>query len=194
MASSGGVLEIVDWIQSRTRENLIIGIDGYGGSGKSTLAARIGDHISLTEVVSYDDLYLPENLRPDFLASPLGIADAYDWQALQNGVLGPFRHGVTCEYPVLDWDTQERSTATVSANTRILIVEGVSCMRPELRELYDFRVWVHAPYEVRLARGITRDGEEMRGEWVERWMPAEEIYLNACNPESQVHLSVEGTT
>lgn len=188
-----GIEVVVAWIRSRPRERLIIGVDGFGGGGKSTFADRIGDHVLLTEVVTYDDLYLPEEIRPEFLASPCGIADAYDWKALLTGVLEPFRRGGPCEYPVLDWETQERSSITVSPHTRILIVEGVSCLRPELRDHYDYRVWVHAPYEVRLARGIKRDGEEMRSDWVDSWMPAEEIYRNACRPDIGVDLTVDGT-
>lgn len=147
----------------------------------------------LTEVVTYDDLYLPESIRPNFLASPVGIADAYDWEALRGGVLEPFRQGEPCEYPVLDWETQDRKVMVVSPHSRILIVEGVSCTRPELRNLYDFRVWVTAPYEVRIARGVARDGEGMRSYWTDVWMPAEEIYLRSCHPDQSVDLIMDGT-
>ena len=44
---------------------------------------------------------------------------------------------------------------------------------------YDVRVWVEAPYDVRLARGVERDGEDARGTWVERWMPMEDATSRA---------------
>lgn len=189
----GSLSEIVGWIRTQPKKRLIIGIDGFGGSGKSTLADRIGDEVLLAEVATYDDLYLPESIRPNFLASSVGIADAYDWEALRDGVLEPFRKGDPCRYPVLDWETQEREMMGVSPHTRILIVEGVSCTRPELRDFYDFRVWVTAPNEVRLARGIARDGEDMRGYWRDVWMPAEQIYFRSCHPDQKVDLIVDGT-
>lgn len=188
LGDSAALANIVDFIRSKPDQRLILGIDGFGGSGKSTFADRIGDEVLLTEIVSYDDLYLPEPMRPDFLASRLGIADAYDWLALLNGVLIPFRQRMPCEYPTLDWETQEREPTQISPHTRVLIVEGVSCLRPELRESYDYKIWVEAPRDVRLDRGIARDGEQMRSEWVDRWMPAEQIYFESSRPDLAVDL------
>ncbi len=194
LVSSQMALEwVVNWIKSHPNRYLIIGIDGFGGSGKSSFARQIAEAVNQSEVIAYDDLYLPADRIPDVMNSPVGIADAYDWQALENGVLKPFRHSKPCEYPVLDWITQGRSTRFVSSKTRVLIVEGVSCTRPELRDSYDIRIWVTAPYEVRLQRGIERDGEAMRSQWVDFWMPAEEIYFAACQADIFTEFHVDGT-
>lgn len=194
LGDSVALAKIVDFIRSKPAQRLILGIDGFGGSGKSTLADRIGDEVLLTEVVNYDDLFLPEPMRPDFLASRLGIADAYDWSALLNCVLVPFQQRTPCEYPTLDWETQERESTRISPHTRILIVEGVSCLRPELRGFFDYKVWVEAPHNIRLDRGIARDGEQMRSEWVDHWMPAELVYYEACRPDLVVDLVANGTS
>lgn len=185
--------ELVDWIQSRAPERTTIGIDGFGGSGKSTLAGSISALVAQSEVVAYDDLYLPNAIQPDFASSTVGIADAYDWEALRDGLLRPFRQGLPGSYPVLDWISQERSVRILSPATRVLLVEGVSCTRPELRNLYDFRIWVTAPYETRLARGVERDGEAMRSHWADVWMPAEQAYQRACQPDHSSDLNVDGT-
>ena len=60
------------------------------------------------------------------------------------------------------------------------------------RDDYDVRVWVEAPYDVRLARGIERDGEEARETWVERWMPTEDRYVERDDPVSCAHIVVDG--
>lgn len=78
LSESFALANIVAFIRSNPDQRLILGIDGLGGGGKSTLADRIGDVFLPTEVVTYDDLYLPEKLRPEFLISRLGVADAYD--------------------------------------------------------------------------------------------------------------------
>ena len=44
----------------------------------------------------------------------------------------------------------------------IVVVEGVCALHRMLRDAYAVRVWVEAPYELRLARGVARDGEEAR--------------------------------
>ena len=47
----------------------------------------------------------------------------------------------------------------------IVVIEGVCALHRRFRDAYDVRIWVDAPYEVRLARGIERDGDEARRIW-----------------------------
>ena len=56
----------------------------------------------------------------------------------------------------------------------------------------DLRIWVDAPYETRLARGVARDGEESRRTWEEVWIPREERYVERDDPISAAHLIVDG--
>ena len=44
----------------------------------------------------------------------------------------------------------------------LVVVEGVCALHRMFRDAYDVRVWVEAPYDVRLARGVERDGEAAR--------------------------------
>lgn len=62
-----------------------------------------------------------------------------------------------------------------------------------LRDAYAVRVWVEAPYEVRLERGIARDGEAARATWVDVWMPAEDRYVATDDPVPSAHIIVDGT-
>jgi len=50
-------------------------------------------------------------------------------------------------------------------------------MRQELGKYWDFAIWVDAPYEIRLRRGVDRDGEQMRSQWTDIWMPEEAEYV-----------------
>ena len=74
-----------------------------------------------------------------------------------------------------------------------VIIEGVSSMRKELGQYWDFGVWVEAPYELRLARGVTRDGERMDTQWRDVWMPEEQEYFDAQRPDKKADLIVDGT-
>ena len=55
---------------------------------------------------------------------------------------------------------------------RVVVVEGVFALQPALRTLYDIAVWVETAEELRLARGLERDGENARELW-EQWQAAE---------------------
>lgn len=61
------------------------------------------------------------------------------------------------------------------------------------RDAYDVRVWVEAPREVRLARGVARDGEGARATLTEVWMPSEDRYVERDDPIPSAHLVVDGS-
>jgi uridine kinase len=63
------------------------------------------------------------------------------------------------------------------------IVEGIFILRPELVSYYALRFWVECPKEIRLHRGIERDGEQARSQWEDDWMKEEEKYIDACHPQ-----------
>ena len=75
----------------------------------------------------------------------------------------------------------------------MIVIEGVCALHRTLRDAYAVRVWVEAPYELRLARGVARDGEEARSTWVDVWMPSEDRYVEADDPVSCAHLVVDGS-
>ena len=74
----------------------------------------------------------------------------------------------------------------------IVVVEGVCALHRTLRDAYAVRMWVEAPYDVRLARGVARDGEAARATWVDVWMPSEDRYVERDDPVCCAHLVVDG--
>jgi len=95
-------------------------------------------------------------------------------------VLDPLLAGRDATYLVRDWDGDElgsslRGTKTTPA-APLVVVEGVTCTRRESPVTY--AVWVEAPYDVRLARGLERDGESHRHLWL-RWMEEEAAFFAA---------------
>jgi uridine kinase len=75
----------------------------------------------------------------------------------------------------------------------VVLVEGVYSASALLRAYFDYRIWVDCPYEMRLQRGVERDGEQMRAVWVEQWMPAEDRYALAERPDANVDLVLDGS-
>ena len=75
----------------------------------------------------------------------------------------------------------------------VVIVEGVYSSRRELASLYDLRIWVECPRELRLSRGLARDGETARKLWEEDWMPSEDRYLEEHRPLERADAVVSGT-
>jgi uridine kinase len=186
------LVESIDTI-SKKQSTLLIGIDGCGGSGKSTLAQKIKEACSNVTVVHMDDFYLPSaqiiNTHPT--KKPVG-AD-FDWERVLNQVLEPISADEEGRYQRYDWETDNLAEYHTVPIGGIMIIEGVYSIRKELENKYDFKIWVECPREIRLSRGLQRDGEEARGMWENNWMIAEDLYIEKHKPYERADLVVDGT-
>ncbi len=166
----------------RKQSTLLIGIDGCGGSGKSTLASELASAFSDVTIVGMDDFYLPSLFRKDkeFILGQIG--STFDWRRLKEQVLIPISQNLPAKYQRYDWNSDSFAEWHTVSPGGIVIVEGVYSTRRELADFYDFRVWVECPREVRLTRGIARDGEGARNLWEKEWMPVEDNYVARHRP------------
>jgi uridine kinase len=186
------LVESIDKIP-RKQSTLLIGIDGCGGSGKSTLANKLKEECSNVTIVHKDDFYRlsSEIIKAPPTEKPIG-AD-FDWKRVLNQVLEPISQDKEGYYQRYDWETDclaEWHTVPVGG---IVIIEGVYSIRKELSDKYDFTILVDSPREIRLARGLQRDGEEARDMWENNWMISEDIYVEKHKPQERADLLVDGT-
>jgi uridine kinase len=82
-----------------------------------------------------------------------------------------------------------RSGAVVPAE--FVILEGVTASREAFRPFLTYSVWIETPRELRLSRGLERDGEEARAQW-EKWMTEEDDYLRRERPQDHADLVLPG--
>lgn len=162
---------------------LVIGIAGGTGSGKTTVTnvilKRVGArHIALLPHDAYyrdvPDLTLAERERinydhPDSLETELLIQHIHqlkDWQPV--------------ELPVYDFTTHSRTSRTVHVEPRrVILVEGILIFyEPELRPLFDVKIYVDTDADIRFIRRLQRD-------IVERGRTTESVihqYLSTVRP------------
>ena len=167
----------------------LVGIDGCGGAGKSALARRLAEAMPGSCTVEMDDFDRPSRDRRN---SSTEIGGHFDWQRLEDQVLAPLSKGRDARFQRYDWDRDELTDWRDVPCHGVVLVEGVSCTRRELRGYYAFTLWVEASRDTRLARGLVRDGEGARDRWVDDWMPAEERYVAAHAPAGAADLVVIG--
>lgn len=152
----------------------LVGIGGRGGSGKSTLARSFVG----AQVVGTDEFW-----------------DGSDFELtrLRREVVDPLLRGEEARYRGFDWIGRRMFDAErVVRPAGVVVIEGVCALHRSLRDAYDLRIWVEAPREVRLARGVARDGEAARRTWEEVWIPNEDRYVERDDPVSAAHLIVDG--
>lgn len=141
---------------------LIIGIAGGTGSGKTTVVHQIMNELPETEVgVISQDSYYKDNNNLSFEERALVNFDhprAIDFNLLVQH-LKDLKAGKTIEQPVYSFITHNRTDDTIVTHPRkVMIVEGILILtNPELRDLFDVKVFVHADSDERLIRRLKRD-------------------------------------
>ncbi|CAM3788165.1 uridine kinase [Flavobacterium branchiophilum] len=141
---------------------LIIGIAGGTGSGKTTVVHQIMKKLPQTEVdIISQDSYYKDNSHLSFDERALINFDhprAIDFDLLVQH-LKDLKSGKIIHQPVYSFVTHNRTEDTITTHPRkVLIVEGILILaNPELRELFDIKVFVHADSDERLIRRLKRD-------------------------------------
>lgn len=144
-------------------EGRLVCVDGPAGSGKTTLAEHVRSQASGTHVVHMDDLFAGWN----------GLT-AVDAQL--ERLLRPLSAGETGSYRRWDWHEHAWAETVEVAPTGLLVLEGVGSGSASVAELTTTLVWVEAPYDVRMHRGIQRDGDAFAPHWQE-WAEQERAHF-----------------
>jgi len=141
---------------------LIIGIAGGTGCGKTTVVNQILNELPEGEVgiISQDSYYMDtthlsydERVKINF-DHPRSI----DFQLLEEH-LTVLKEGHAIEQPVYSFVKHNRTGDTIKTNPRkVIIVEGILILtNPELRKMFDIKIFVHADSDERLIRRLKRD-------------------------------------
>ncbi|WP_173917336.1 uridine kinase [Halobacillus sp. Marseille-Q1614] len=165
----------------------LVGIDGCGGAGKSTLAEGISQRYSKSAIVHMDDFYLPSSERKIIR----DIGGNFDYQRLIDQVITPLLKGTKCRYQRYDWELNDLAEWHTIEPEGMVIIEGCYSTRDEMREFYDYTIWVETPEDLRLKRGLQRDGDSGLSFWKE-WMAEEDLYMEKQQPHKKVDQIVKG--
>jgi uridine kinase len=162
----------------------LVCIDGPSGAGKTAfadgLAAALGAMSGeRVQIVRTDDLLD-------------GWEDQFTfWPRLERQVLAPIRAGRSGRYRPYDWDRGRFADVWRSVTpAAVLVLEGVSAARAQVRPEASFTVFVTAPDQLRLSRGIARDGLALRP-YLEKWRQREERHFAADATAHHVDLVVD---
>lgn len=144
---------------------LIIGIAGGTGSGKTTVVEQIVEELPKDEVcvISQDSYYhdtshlsYAERVKINF-----DHPKAIDFELLVKH-LKELRKGNTIEQPIYSFVEHNRTKETLKTYPKkVVIVEGILILtHPEIREMFDIKLFVHADSDERLIRRLKRDISE----------------------------------
>ena len=141
---------------------LIIGIAGGTGSGKTTVVEQIVEELPKDEVcvISQDSYYhdtshlsYAERVKINF-----DHPKAIDFDLLVKH-LKELRKGKTIDQPIYSFVEHNRTKETLKTYPKkVVIVEGILILtHPEIREMFDIKLFVHADSDERVIRRLKRD-------------------------------------
>ena len=141
---------------------LTIGIAGGTGSGKTTVVQQIIDQLPEGEVciISQDSYYKDTShlTYDERVEINFDHPQAIDFDLLVAH-LKELQKGNPVEQPVYSFVDHNRTNDTITTHPKkVVIVEGILILtHPEIRDLFDLKVYVHADSDERLIRRLKRD-------------------------------------
>ncbi len=159
----------------------LVCVDGPAGSGKTTLAAALAAALGEGAVVVHlDDLY-------EGWAGLGGV-----WERVEAQILRPLERGHPGRWQRYDWEAERFAEWRDLPVPEFLIFEGCGSAPRAVDGRANQIAFVEAPADVRLARGLARDGEHMREHWL-RWMAEEEAEFARERTRERADVVVDGT-
>lgn len=180
---------------------LRVAVDGIDTAGKTTLASELVRPLQArgrTVIrASIDSFHRPRNERYQRGAdSSEGYYwDSFDYPALRDALLRPlgplgsrrYRSSVFDVYS----DRPRIGEEELAPENAVLVMDGVFLLRPELDDMWEYRVWVDIPFDVMLERAMQRDVALLgsvagvKARYQTRYIPGQNLYLALTHPQER---------
>lgn len=183
------IQKIKEIIHRRLKENgrMKLAIDGMAASGKSTLACKLAEELG-GEVIHMDDFFLPMDLRTaERLEEPGGNVH---YERFSAEVAGCLRNEESFDYGVFSCRQMAVLEKRHISNNGFVIVEGAYSLRPEFRDIYNFKIFMTVERDVQQQRILNRNGASGLTVFNQRWIPLEEKYFNELKPDKAADMII----
>jgi uridine kinase len=141
---------------------LVIGIAGGSGSGKTTVAQELLKRVGIDRIayLQHDSYYKDVRMLPSSQHSEINFdhPNALETELLIEHIIA-LRDFKPVQVPIYDFanDTRKPDTFTVEPRN-VIVVEGILLyVEPELRKLFDVKLFVDADSDIRFIRRLHRD-------------------------------------
>jgi uridine kinase len=181
---------------------MLIGLCGGSGSGKSTfiewLKEQFPGQVSVIDMDNYyisrEELSFEERRNVNY-----DIPESLDW----TGMIGHIKDllaGKSIAQPKFSFQTYERLPDREETKAaQFIIVDGIfSFFHEELRNLYDFKIFLDVPSDLRFARRMLRNikrygrsPEFEAAQYFEKVKPMHERYVEPCKKYADMVLAFE---
>lgn len=182
---------------------LLVAIDGVDAAGKTTLAAELSKKLrelglNIIEA-SIDGFHNPRVIRyKQGAESPEGYYnDSFNLAALQVLLLDPLKTGdLRYKARAFDYiaDRGVVSPFLVAEPDSILVFDGVFAHRAELRDYWDYSIYLHIDEAQSLRRGVDRgqgDEDDLVRRYEKRYISGQRLYLADADPMNHADIVID---
>jgi len=198
--ASEKILKLIASLERQGQKPLLVALDGGSGSGKSSIAKIIAEKLRAT-LISTDDFYSAQISDTDWISQSYieRVANVINWKSLRSLVLEPLLAGTAAQWNTFDFESGLRPDGTYATKsdpiiyepTDIIVLEGAYSTSPELADLINVKILIHAPVEIRHERLNKREKKEFLAKWHERWDEPEQYYFQHLRPASAFDLVID---
>ena len=173
---------------------ILIGVAGGSGSGKTTVAHNLVKAFKSEDAVLVEqDAYYKEltNLTlKEKAAVNFDHPNSIEFDLLREHLI-KLANGESIDRPIYDFTTHSRKEGTVKINpSKIIVVEGILIFAvPEIRELFDVKIFVDTDTDEMILRRIERDmnerGRSFESVKTQYLTTVKPMYLEFCEPSKR---------
>lgn len=181
----------------------IIAISGGSGSGKTTLANKIMTLFEEKEceIISQDNYYIDLSEKFDHDGGSLNFdhPDMLEFSLLANH-LKKLKGNKEVMIPTYDFSTHSRKKDTQKINPKkIILVDGILILNSkELVDIFDLKIFIDVPDNIRLERRMFRDINERErtadgviNQWEKQVLPMHKKYVETSAKFANIIVSGE---
>ena len=181
---------------------VFVGIAGGTGSGKTTFATKIHEAFPNAVLISQDSYYrdlsnLPFEKREK---TNFDHPDSLEFDLLRQHLID-LKNGKAIEQPIYNFHTHTREKGSVLVQpAQIVLVEGILLLSvPEVRDLFDIKIFIDTDDDIRILRRIERDMSErsrdfkgIKKQYLETVKPMHEAFVEPSKKFADVIIPAWG--
>ena len=181
------ILKSIDLLV-KSKELVIVAIDGKSGSGKTTLANKIGS-LRDSNIFHMDHFFLRPELKSEERLKEIG--GNVDYVRFKEEVIDGILSKNEFKYQIYDCKKVALTDYIRVKPKSLNIVEGSYSMHPSLVENYDYRIFLDIDDKIQMKRILDRNGPLMYDRFIHEWLPKENIYFKEMNIKEKSHMVIK---
>ncbi len=167
---------------------MIVAVEGGSAGGKTTLSGVLKEKYNAS-VFHMDDFFLQPFQRTKERYAEIG--GNVDRERFLKEILEPLSRGETIRYRPFDCSAMSLSDYVEVIPDKLIVIEGVYSMHPELSDYYDYSVFIDIDEKLQRERILKRNTHTLAQRFFNEWIPLENKYFENFKIKEKCNETIE---